>query len=106
MTISKPYPFINVKAVKVKIWQGKQSKEIHITSRTVARTILALAMAGNQGITALEVSSWAFRLPAYVHILRRKHGLDIETLREDHPHGWHGRFFLHTPVEILSIETQ
>ena len=106
MTISKSPPYINVKSVTARIWLDKTPKEIHITSRTVDRSILALAMAQEKGITALEMSSWAFRLGAYIHILKRDNHLDIETLREEHPHGWHGRYVLHTPIEILRVETQ
>ena len=55
MSISKHYPFINVKAVKVKTWKQNKPKEIHVTSRTIARTILALSLASRQGITALDI---------------------------------------------------
>lgn len=104
MSIPKHYPFINVKAVKAKIWRHKKPKEIHITARTTARTLLALSLAGTQGVTALEISSWAFRLGAYVYTLKHQYGLDIQTIREAHPHGWHGRYILHTPVEVMDIE--
>lgn len=103
MTISKDYPFINIKAAKVKIWHNRNSKEVLISSRTVARTVIALTLAGHEGVTALEMSSWAFRLGAYVYTLKHRYGLDIQTLREEHPHGWHGRYVLHTPVEVLDV---
>lgn len=65
-----------------------------------AKALKALLHAGDSGITALECNSWAFRLAAYVHELRRRHGLAIEMLRE--PHGdngdWHGRYVLRSPV--------
>ena len=68
----------------------------------IARTLSALVKAGAKGITALELSNtWALRLGHYVFVLRREHGLNIQTLREDHDGGWHGRYVLHTPVEIL-----
>lgn len=70
----------------------------------VAKALAALIRARRKGITALEVSSWAYRLGAYVHILRHKFGLDIETLREEHPGGWHARYVLHTSVEILEVK--
>ena len=44
-----------------------------------------------------------FRLPAYTWSLMRNHGLVIETRREQHECGWHGRFVLHTPIEIIAI---
>jgi len=66
-----------------------------------ARTLRALIEAGAKGITALDVSNtWALRLGHYVFVLRREHGLDIETIRETHEgpagNGWHGRYLLHT----------
>lgn len=66
----------------------------------VARTLLSLKKAGGQGITALEVSSWAFRLASYVFILRRDYKLTIETRKEEHSGGWHARYILHTPVTV------
>ena len=69
-----------------------------------ARTLLALVRAGDRGITALEMSSWAYRLGAYVHRLRTLHGLDIETLHETHNDmgDWHARYVLHHVVILLS----
>jgi hypothetical protein len=32
----------------------------------------------------------------------RKFGVVIETKHENHDGGWHGRFVLHTPVEIVT----
>jgi hypothetical protein len=68
-----------------------------------AKCLLALVKAGERGCTALEVSSWALRFAAYCHELRKNHGLEIETIPENHDGGWHGRHVLRTPVEILSI---
>lgn len=68
-----------------------------------ARTLEALVHRGASGVTALEVSSWAFRLGAYVHDLRHGHGLAIETIREDHEGGWHARYVLRSPVTILEV---
>ena len=66
-----------------------------------ARTLVALVSAGGAGVTALEMSSWALRLAAYVKPLRDDFGLSIETVRELHDGGWHGRYVLHTPVSIV-----
>ena len=74
---------------------------IAISARQPRRALAALINAGSQGITALEISSWAYRLGAYVHILRHDYGLAIETLREPHDGGWHGRYVLHTPCRII-----
>ena len=74
---------------------------IAISARQQRRALAALINAGSQGITALEISSWAYRLGAYVHVLRHDYGLAIETLREPHDGGWHGRYVLHTPCRII-----
>jgi len=73
-------------------------------SGQTARTIVALVEAGDRGLTALECGAWAFRLAAYCHDLRHDFGLDIETKRETHPGGWHGRHILRTPVRIMDID--
>ncbi len=69
-----------------------------------ARALRALVEAGPRGITALECSAWAYRLAAYAHRLRKRHGLAIETRRELHAGGWHGRHVLGSRVEILGVE--
>ena len=74
---------------------------IAISARQQRRALAALISAGSKGITALELSSWAYRLGAYVHTLRHVYGLTIETLREPHDGGWHGRYVLHTPCQII-----
>ncbi len=66
----------------------------------VAKALGALLAAGAAGVTALEVNSWAYRLGAYVHTLRHDYGLTIETVRELHEGGWHGRYVLRSPVSI------
>ncbi len=70
-----------------------------VTGQT-AKALVALLSAGTAGVTALEVNSWAYRLGAYVHTLRHDYGLTIETLRELHEGGWHGRYVLRSPVSI------
>ncbi len=94
---------LTVKAAK----NSPDEREEFITTGQTARALVALHDAGTKGVTALEVSSWAYRFGAYVFDLRHDHGLNIETLREDHSGpagpGWHGRYVLHTPVEILTI---
>ena len=62
------------------------------------RALVALAKAGKQGVTALEVNSWAYRLGAYVHLLRHDYRLPIETVREKHDGGWHARYILRCAV--------
>ena len=70
----------------------------------VARTLLALVAAGEHGVTAAEISSWALRLAAYCFVLRRDYHLTIDTIREPHEGGWHGRHVLRTPVRVISVE--
>lgn len=85
--------------------------EIVIAGRTIvrevrgqtAKALLALAEAGDRGVTALECGTWAYRLAAYTHFLRRDYGLSIRTDREDHEGGWHGRHVLETPVRIVRV---
>jgi len=56
---------------------------IHLTGQT-ARTLQSLIIAGDSGVTALEISSWALRLSHYVFVLRTEHNLNIEMRREEH----------------------
>ena len=67
----------------------------------VGRTLEALVAAGHRGTTALECSAWAFRLAAYVHDLRRAHGLAIDMEKEKPEGGWHGRYILRSPVTLM-----
>jgi hypothetical protein len=75
---------------------------LFIVRGQTAKSLGALIAAGPLGVSALEVSSWAFRFAAYCHVLRRKQGLAIETVREKHEGGWHGRHVLRSVVEIVS----
>lgn len=59
-----------------------------------------------QGITALDMGTWAYRLSGYIHVLRKDYNLEIETRDEPHDGGTHGRYFLQTPIEILNIEEE
>lgn len=89
--------------VTFKLYQEGEEKIYCVTGR-VAQTIMHLVEAGKHGITALEMSSWAFRLGAYIHRLRREYNVDIETKREPHIGGSHARYILHSPVEIQEVE--
>lgn len=68
------------------------------------RTLLLLHQKGSSGVVAYDFHGGPpFRLPAYTWALMRKHGLIIETCRETHQCGWHGRFMLHTAIEIIAV---
>ncbi len=68
-----------------------------------AKTLLLLVEKGPVGVVAFDFRGGPpFRLPAYTWALNRSFGLAIDTLRESHDGGWHGRFVLRTPVEILT----
>lgn len=68
-----------------------------------AQTLQMLLKTGNKGITALEMSNtWALRLAAYVFELRHKYGLEIAMQREEHEGGWHARYILITPVQVVA----
>ncbi len=69
-----------------------------------AKALLRLSDAGQKGVTAQEVSSWAYRFSAYCFDLRHKYGLTILTHKEPHEGGWHGRHELTTPVTILDVK--
>jgi len=79
--------------------------EIITLNGQYARTLVALIDSRKNGITALELSSWALRLSHYIFILRTEYSLNIEMKREEHDGvagpGWHGRYFLHTPAAVL-----
>ena len=78
---------------------GLQHREIKVSGQT-KRALVALVKAGPAGCTAAEVSSWALRFAAYCFNLRHDWSLEIVTLRERHPGGWHGRHVPLTPVLI------
>ena len=68
-----------------------------------AQTLLLLHQKGAAGVQAYDFRGGPpFRLPAYCHSLIKHKGLHIETQRVNHEGGWHGRFVLHTAVEIIS----
>lgn len=74
-----------------------------MVSGRIAQALWHLVEAQATGITALEVSTWALRLGAYIFVLRHDYDLDIQTLSEPHDGGMHARYVLHTPVEIIEV---
>jgi hypothetical protein len=75
-----------------------------VVTGQVAKALAALVHSGAAGVTALEMSSWAYRLGTYVHTLRRDCGLAIETVHEPHEGGWHGRYMLRSLV-VIAVPT-
>lgn len=71
-----------------------------------AQTLYCLLCAGDKGITAAEVSSWALRLAVYVFKLRQDHGISIATVNEPNTDGigTHARYVLQTRVKIVEIK--
>jgi len=62
-----------------------------------------LLQAGNAGCTSFD--NPGPRWSAYVHNLRHKHGLDIETIHESHSGpfpGTHARYVLRTNIRVVS----
>ena len=83
---------------------GDNARTLRLVGR-YAQTLRALVNAGDKGVTALEVSTWALRLSHYIHTLRHEYGLHIEMQREPHDGGWHGRYFLRSLVRITGGRT-
>ena len=97
------YPKRLSRCKKIAVALNTPAGRIVISARQELRALAALINAGCCGVTALELSSWAYRLGAYVHTLRHDYGLEIETLREPHDGGWHARYVLHTPCQIIGF---
>jgi len=87
--------------VKAIIYDDTTQRKIKVRGKP-ARVLKALTLANSKGVTAIELSNtWALRLSEYISVLRHKYSLNIETLKEPHHDGWHGRYVLHTHVEII-----
>lgn len=74
---------------------------IHVSGK-VARTLTALISSGGNGITARQCGPWAYRLAAYVYVLRHRHDLEITMRRIQTGRSWHGRYILRSPVLIAA----
>ena len=86
-----------------KTTKNNQEISFKICGQT-CKALIALIEAKEKGITALEVSSWAFRLAAYIHILRSKFNLEISTINEAHKNGFHARYHLLDEIKILEVK--
>lgn len=85
-----------------------QVRRIQVVGR-FAQTLRALVEAGEQGVTALEISSWALRLGHYIFILRHRYGLNISMELEPHEgaySGRHGRYRLRSNVRFLESDQE
>lgn len=90
---------------RFKVTARKPEGKIFTASGQEGRTLLLLHQKGTMGVVAYDFRGGPpFRLPAYTWSLMRNHGLVIETRREQHDCGWHGRFVLHTPIEIIAVD--
>jgi hypothetical protein len=88
--------------VKLKIDARHADGSIFRVTGQEAHTLALLVDKGPIGVVAYDFRGGPpFRLPAYTHNLIRRHRLVIETRREAHEGGWHGRFILHTPIEVV-----
>ena len=77
-----------------------RARQFVVTGRGAETARLLLAK-GRRGVTAYDFPGGApFRLPAYVHTLRRM-GWPITTQREPHCGGSHGRFVLECSGRIV-----
>jgi hypothetical protein len=91
-----------------KKWHERKSvlqigKKKFVISGQKLRALLALVAAGDHGITALEVSTWAYPLGADCRTLRRL-GVPISMSREPHEGGWHGRYRLEGKVKLHPVK--
>lgn len=77
----------------------QENRKIAVTGK-VGRTLRCLIAAGSEGITAAQLGTWAFRLAAYIHVLRHRDGLSITMERVQVGRSWHGRYVLHSIVII------
>lgn len=89
-------------AVIYQIEAQGQPKRYEVTGQT-AKALIALYEAGEAGTTAQEVAGWAYRLAAYVHVLRHDYGLEIRMTKEPHFGGWHARYSLVTVIQIIEM---
>jgi hypothetical protein len=97
-----PPEFLGSKKLALIFKKDGQEQTYFVKGRN-AQALLWLVYTKEAGVTALEVSSWALRLGAYIFVLRRAYGLSIATIREPHEGGNHARYVLRETVELLQI---
>ena len=95
----------NQEVIKVRACpEDKPPREITIRGNRLCQCVRALVKAGKRGISPLDHWAAGTRLSAYVHQLKRDYSLAIDTEHEEHSGGFHGRYRLRYPVEILPQE--
>lgn len=104
MTIAEEPPFNKFTAITIREWKDGVAVIKRVTGHRNCQTLIALYENLKQGVTALEMGTWAYRLGGYIHVLRSRDKLDIVTHEEPHDGGKHARYFLQTPIEIIGIE--
>lgn len=77
--------------------------ELTLTGK-LARILRKLILAGSRGLTQYDVYLITTRLAGFVHVLRTKHKLEIDTARMPHSGGTHGLYVLRTQVSIIENE--
>ena len=91
---------------KFRIGEGDETRSVTLAGR-FAWCLEKLVIAGERGITAID--EIGPRLSHYVFVLRRRHGLTIETPEEKQGGqfcGWHGRYVLHTKTSIVAASDE
>ena len=71
-----------------------------------ARLLKMLYDNRDEGITALDVVPWICGISCYLYDLRHIHGLNIETTKEPHVGGYHGRYRLKSGINIIHVEDE
>ncbi len=71
----------------------------------IAHTLFYLVHKGRHGVTAAEISNWAYPLEECVYMLRNEHNLDITAHSKSHDDSKHTRYELIDAVELLEVNT-
>ena len=88
--------------VKLSITVTVEGRTLALKGR-VAWALIELHRAGAMGVTPFDAPGP--RWSAYIHALRREHGLDVETVHEPHRGdfpGTHARYILRSRVDITT----
>jgi hypothetical protein len=69
----------------------------------VAKVLLSLVKAGEDGITPLARETWSLRLSDHVRKLKNRRSLTIVTLWGKHDDGRHARYVLRSTLKIIEV---